>query len=183
MDTPDAGRSAMNPKDPEQYLRELEHGGRQKPTSLYARFSGAGGRPTLGESLQWRFGDLTQLAKTPPGRLILVCLAAFTAAIALFVLIHFNSRTTVHGNLVMIDSGAKATIDCNGGNLKLDGSNNTYTVTGHCRRIDVFGSANHVTVDSADAISVFGDDNAMVYHFGAPTITKTGNNNIVTQRR
>jgi Protein of unknown function (DUF3060) len=72
-------------------------------------------------------------------------------AIAFFVAHH--AGTTVHGNLAMINSGAKDTIDCNNGNVKLDGDNNTYTITGHCRRLDVFGSANHVTVDSADTIA------------------------------
>ena len=81
----------------------------------------------------------------------------------------------------MINSGAKETIECNDGNVKLDGDNNTYTITGHCRRLDVFGSANHVTVDSADTIGVFGDDNAMIYHSGSPTINKIGNNNTVSQ--
>jgi Protein of unknown function (DUF3060) len=64
----------------------------------------------------------------------------------------------------MINNGAKDTIDCNDGNLRLDGDDNTYTVTGHCRRPDIFGSANHVTVDSADTICAFGDDNAVIYH-------------------
>ena len=91
-------------------------------------------------------------------------------------------KTTVHGNLIMINSGARDTIECNHGNLKLDGDHNTYTITGHCRRLEVFGSENHVTVDSADTISAFGDDNVMIYHFGSPAISKTGNNNIVTQR-
>jgi len=89
--------------------------------------------------------------------------------------------TTVHGNLIMENSGAKDTIACNDGDLKLDGDNNTYTVTGHCRRLEVFGSANRVTVDSADTISAFGDDNALIYHSGTPQIGKTGNNNTVSQ--
>ncbi|OBH50690.1 DUF3060 domain-containing protein [Mycobacterium sp. E2479] len=83
----------------------------------------------------------------------------------------------------MINGGAKDTIGCNDGNLRLEGDNNTYTVTGHCRRLDVSGSANHVTGDSADTISVFGDDNAMVYHSGPPTINKTGYTNIVSLRQ
>ena len=89
--------------------------------------------------------------------------------------------TTVHGNLIMENSGAKDTIACNNGDLKLDGDNNTYTVTGHCLRLEVFGSANHVTVDSADTISVFGDDDAMIYHSGSPAISKNGNNNTVSR--
>jgi hypothetical protein len=125
---------------------------------------------------QW-FGGVARLVNSPRGWAILMgaCLAAFAIAA---VWGHY-SGTTVQGNLTMINAGAKDKIDCNNGNLRLEGDNNTYTVTGHCRRLDVAGSANHVTVDSADIISVFGDDNAMVYRSGTPTINKTGNNNTV----
>ena len=80
----------------------------------------------------------------------------------------------------MENSGATDTIACNDGDLKLDGDNNKYTITGHCRRLEVFGSGNHVTVDSADTISTFGDDNAMIYRSGSPKISTTGNNDIVS---
>jgi hypothetical protein len=155
----------MNPEDPEQYIRDLERGVSQPP----------GARPQ-----HRRFHGVATLANTPRGRLISVCAVVFAIAIAV-LLGHYATKTTVHGNLTMINGGAKDTIDCNDGNLRLDGDNNTYAITGHCRRLDIFGSANHVTVDSADTISAFGDDNAVIYHSGAPTINKTGNNNIVTQ--
>lgn len=155
----------MNPDDPEQYIRDHERGVSQPPgaTPQHRRFDG-----------------VAKLASTPRGRLIAVCAVVFVIAIAA-LLGHYATKTTVRGNLTMINGGAKDTIDCNDGNLRLDGDNNTYTVTGHCRRLDIFGSANHVTLDSADTISAFGDDNAVIYHSGAPTINKTGNNNIVTQ--
>ena len=177
----------MNPEDPEEYIRKLERGGGQTPgaapqpsgspfaTSSDGQFGGPGSGPLR------PFRGVARFANTRPRRLMWVCAVAFTIAIALF-LAHYSSKTTVHGNLTMINGGAKDTIDCNNGNVKLDGDNNTYTITGHCRRLEVFGSANHVTVDSADTISVFGDDNAMIYHSGSPTINKTGNNNIVVQR-
>ena len=92
-----------------------------------------------------------------------------------------HSVSTVHGHLEAINDDFKETIACNNGNFRLDGDNNTYTVTGHCGRLEVFGSGNHVTVDSADTISVFGDDNAMIYHTGSPKVDKTGNNNAVSQ--
>lgn len=185
----------MNPEDPEQYIRDLESGVGQTPaepqpfstdsgspfgTSTSGQFGRRDGGPALGGILRRPFRGVAKLAHTPRGRLILVCAVASAFAIVYF-LAHY-SGTTVHGNLVMINSGAKDTIDCNDGNLKLDGDNNTYTITGRCRRLEVFGSENHVTVDSADTISVFGDDNAVTYHAGSPTINKTGNNNTVSQR-
>jgi Protein of unknown function (DUF3060) len=157
----------MKSEDPEQYIRGLEYGPGQTP------FAGPSARP--------RLRGIAQLANTVPGRLILVCAATSMIAIALF-LAHYTGKTTVHGHLVMINSGAKDTIDCNNGNVKLDGDNNTYTITGHCSRLEIFGGANHVTVDSAGTISVVGDDNAVIYRSGTPTINKTGNNNTVLQR-
>jgi hypothetical protein len=181
-----------NPEDPEQYIRDLEHGVSQPPgaapkssgmnvgppfgTSFIGQSGGAGFGGTFA-----RFPGVARLANSPRRLVILLCGIAIAAAVGWFVVDHAN-HTTVDGNLVMLDSGANATIDCNNGSVKLDGDNNTYTITGHCRRLEIFGSANHVTVDSADIISAFGDDNVMIYHSGSPTINKTGNNNLISQR-
>ena len=192
----------MNPQDPEEYIRKLERGGQTpgatpQPSSTNSRSGSpfpasppppgwtvaSPRRAYLAGEILRRFPGVAKLANTPPGRLILVCAVTFTFAIGFGIFMaHYAGKTTVHGNVVMINSGAKETIDCNNGNVKLDGDNNTYTITGHCRRLEVFGSANHVTADSADIISVFGDDNVMIYHSGSPTINKTGNNNTVSQR-
>ncbi|OBI30666.1 DUF3060 domain-containing protein [Mycobacterium sp. E2238] len=167
----------MDADDPEQYIRDLEHGSGKSPgapqpfeASSGGQFGGPG-----------NFGGLAKLANTPRGKLILGMCAVVAAVAVAFFLSH--AGTTVQGNLVMINSGAKDTIDCNNGDLKLDGDNNTYTVTGHCERLEIFGSGNHVAADSADTIDVFGDDNAVTYHSGSPKIEKTGNNNAVAQRR
>ena len=194
----------MNPEDPEQYIRDLERGGDQTPPaapqpsgtdsgSLFGMgfappsgspsatsSSGQFGAPSPARIFGQRFPGVAKLANTRPRRLILAFAVAFAIVIGVF-LAH-NSGTTVQGNLTMINGGATDTIDCNNGNVKLDGDNNTYTVTGHCGRLAVFGNGNHVTFDSADTIDVFGDDNVMIYHSGAPTINKTGNNNTVSQR-
>jgi DUF3060 family protein len=197
----------MNPVDPEQYIRDLERrisqtqGAMPQPfgedskspagtpssappstpsdTSSDGQLGGA--RPVPGGNSRQRFRAVANLAKTTPGRLLLALAVMSAIGVAVFFT-HYAGKTTVQGNLMMINSGAKETIDCNNGSVKLDGDNNTYTITGHCRRLEVFGSANHVTVDSADTISIFGDDNAMIYHTGSPTINKTGNNNTVSQR-
>jgi Protein of unknown function (DUF3060) len=194
----------MNPEDPEQYIGDQERGVGQTPgaaplppssdsaspfgrpfsppfgTSFSGQSGARGGGPTRGGDSRRRFRAAAKFAKTPPG-LMLICAVALAFPIALLVG-HYTSTTTAQGNLIMINSGAKDTLDCHDRSVKLDGDNNTYTITGHCRRLEVFGSANHVTVDSADIISAFGDDNVMVYHSGSPTINKTGSNNIVAQR-
>jgi Protein of unknown function (DUF3060) len=190
----------MKPEDPEQYIRDLERRVSQTPEAAPfpapsppssppsgSPFSGPGVGPDSGGSHDGGFG--------PPGSIrpqrrawnrTLVWVVAHIVVVAVIVvgvLIFGNpfGTTTVHGNLIMENSGAKDSIVCNDGDLKLDGDNNTYTVTGHCRRLGIFGSGNHVTVDSADAISAFGDDNAVIYHSGSPEISKTGNSNTVSQ--
>jgi hypothetical protein len=173
------------PRDPEQYIRDLEREAGQGPrhaAPFGRQFGGQFGGPGVEPMFAGRLGRLVKLANARSGRLILTGAGIAVFAVVAFVA-HHAGKTTVHDDLIMINSGAKQTIECNNGHLKLDGDNNTYTVTGHCRRLEVFGSANRVTVDSADIISAFGDDNTMTYHSGYPTINKTGNNNTVSQRQ
>ncbi|OBI46312.1 DUF3060 domain-containing protein [Mycobacterium sp. E796] len=171
-----------DPEDPEQYIRDLERGVGQTPGTPPQPFTTDSGRGAVpGESLWRRFPGVVELAKNPRKRFLLICAVAALIAIGSFVATHYN-KDTVHGHLIMINAGTTGTIDCNNGNLELDGGNNTYTVTGHCLRLDIRGSANKVTVDSADTIGIIGDDNLVTYRGGAPTINRTGNNNIVSQR-
>jgi Protein of unknown function (DUF3060) len=181
-----------NPEDPEQYIRHLERGVGQTPgpqpfgTGSGPRFEtsdgGQFGGAAPGDISRRRISGVARLAKTPRGRLLLAAAVAPLIAIGCYyVATHYN-KDTVHGHLIMINAGTTGTIDCNNGNLELDGDNNTYTVTGHCLRLDIRGSANKVTVDGADTIGVLGDDNVVAYRGGAPTINKTGNHNVVAQR-
>ena len=55
------------------------------------------------------------------------------------------------------------------------------TVTGHCASVAVDGVIHHVTLDSADAIAVDGVNNVVIYHSGAPKITRSGGQNTVRQ--
>jgi hypothetical protein len=79
------------------------------------------------------------------------------------------------GNLMINDSNASKTVECNDGHLTLNGNNLTVTVTGHCASLFVNGSNHQVTVDSADSISVNGMGSVVVYHSGQPGISKNGN--------
>nr|WP_025737916.1 hypothetical protein [Mycobacterium genavense] len=100
-----------------------------------------------------RFGGVARLANTPRGAVTMAC--AFAVVFAIVALMGRYSGTTVHGNLTMINAGAKDTIDCNDGNLRLEGDNNTYTVTGHCRRLDVPPEVQITSPSTAPRPSVF----------------------------
>lgn len=162
----------MDADDPEQHIRDLERGVSQTP-----------------EAEAFPPSPRPPAARLPRRRAWTLVLACAAAIVVLSVFLKFGGfdfgnpfgPTTVQGNLIMENSGATDTIACNDGDLKLDGDNNKYTVTGHCRRLEVFGSANRVTVESADTISAFGDDNAMIYHSGSPRISTTGNNDTVSR--
>jgi hypothetical protein len=161
----------MDADDPEQYIRDLERGVSQTPEA--EAFPASPHPPGTG------------LPRRRAGVLAFACVAGI---VLVSVFLEFGGfdfanpfgPTTVQGNLIMEGSGSTDTIACNDGDLKLDGDNNKYTVTGHCRRLEVFGSANHVTVESSDTISAFGDDNAMIYHSGSPRISTTGDNDTVS---
>jgi hypothetical protein len=88
----------------------------------------------------------------------------------------FGPTKVPHGGSLMInDSNASKTIDCNDGRLTLNGNNLTVTVTGHCATLFVNGSNHQVTVDSADSIYVNGMGSVVTYHSGQPGISKNGN--------
>jgi hypothetical protein len=78
------------------------------------------------------------------------------------------------GSLVVNDSDATKSIECNDGRLTLNGRNLQVTVTGHCVYLFVNGWDHSVTVDSADSIRVNGGNTVVVYHSGQPAISKNG---------
>lgn len=85
------------------------------------------------------------------------------------------------GTLQVNGTGTAKTIPCHGGYLSVSGRLNTIIVTGHCTSLSVSGDGNRVAVDSADAVSAAGTDNAVTYHWGAPKIVNTGTTNTVRQ--
>jgi Protein of unknown function (DUF3060) len=201
--------SAMKAEDPEQYIRDLERhicdlerrlsqtpGATPVPappqpfsppsgSPSSGQVGGPGGGPYSGEPHGlWVSRKYCPRRRTT--RLILAWVVAMilVGGFLTMAALEFGNPfgpTTVHGNFIMENWGAKETIACNDGMLTLEGDNNRYTITGHCRDLEVWGNANSVTVDSANIISAFGDDNAMTYHSGSPKITKSGNNNTVSQ--
>jgi hypothetical protein len=107
---------------------------------------------------------------------------------------HYSSPTTIpipapvpggptavpHGGTLTVSGTAQVqTIACNDGTLTLSGHSSSYTVTGHCVRLIVSGSANFISVDSADSIDAGGNGTVTYYHSGNPVITKSGTNVVI----
>ncbi|MGE2724363.1 DUF3060 domain-containing protein [Mycolicibacterium pulveris] len=70
------------------------------------------------------------------------------------------------------------TVECDDSEINVSGVNNTVTITGHCASVIVSGVENQVTLDSADAITVSGFDNGVIYHFGEPEINVSSRNSV-----
>lgn len=83
---------------------------------------------------------------------------------------------TVGPGAVVSASGNRQsqTFACNGGTLRLSGNSNTFTVAGHCLKVEVSGNYTHVTVDSADTIDAGGTYTVTVYHWGTPKSPSPG---------
>ncbi|GBG38136.1 DUF3060 domain-containing protein [Mycobacterium montefiorense] len=73
------------------------------------------------------------------------------------------------------------TIACNDNVVTVSGISNTIVITGHCASVSVSGMKNSVTVDAADSIEASGMNNQVTYHSGAPKISNSGVDNVVTQ--
>ena len=83
-------------------------------------------------------------------------------------------------------SGEHFTGDCRGHDASLAGSDNTVTIRGACRALQIAGDGNRVLVDIAPGgtIKVYGNDNEVSWTSpGAPEIVTVGPGNTVTRAR
>ena len=113
----------MNPENPEQYIRDLERGAGQTPDAAPqplgtdsgspfgmpfstpplppGQINGRGGARPRGNARAAALG-FREACEHPAQAADLACAVPFVIAIALF-LSHYAGRTTVHGNLIMIN--------------------------------------------------------------------------------
>ncbi|BAX90673.1 DUF3060 domain-containing protein [Mycobacterium shigaense] len=73
------------------------------------------------------------------------------------------------------------TVACNDNAVTVSGISNTIVITGHCASVTVSGMKNSVTVDAVDTIEASGMNNQVTYHAGAPKISNSGVDNVVSQ--
>ncbi len=82
------------------------------------------------------------------------------------------------GKLSVAGVDGMKTVECDDSEINVSGVNNTVTITGHCAMVTVSGVENQVSLDSADAITVSGFDNGVIYHFGEPEIDVSSRNSV-----
>jgi hypothetical protein len=83
------------------------------------------------------------------------------------------------GDLTVTGIGENKALACNDSRVSVTGISNTIVITGHCRSLTVVGSKNTVTVQAADSINASGFDNQVTYHSGSPSISTSGQSNVV----
>jgi Protein of unknown function (DUF3060) len=88
-----------------------------------------------------------------------------------------------NGDTHVIGQGIEQTLDCNDATLLVNGTGNRVTALGNCWAVTVMGSSNTVVADSVTHdITVYGWDETVFYHSGAPFIWDRGRELGMTNR-
>jgi len=88
-----------------------------------------------------------------------------------------------NGDTHVIGEGLEQTLDCNNATLLVNGTRNVVTALGNCWAVTVMGSSNTVVADSVTHdITVYGWDQTVFYHSGAPIIWDRGRELGMTNR-
>ncbi len=88
-----------------------------------------------------------------------------------------------NGDTHVIGEGIEQTLDCNDATLLVNGTGNRVTALGNCWAVTVMGSSNTVVADSVTHdITVYGWDETVFYHSGAPFIWDRGRELGMTNR-
>ena len=88
-----------------------------------------------------------------------------------------------NGDTHVIGEGLEQTLDCNDATLFVNGTRNIVNAKGNCWAVTVMGSSNTVIADSVTHdITVYGYDQTVFYHSGAPIIWDRGRELGMTNR-
>ena len=88
-----------------------------------------------------------------------------------------------NGDTHVIGEGLEQTLDCNDATLFVNGTRNIVNAKGNCWAVTVMGSSNTVVADSVTHdITVYGWDQTVFYHSGAPIIWDRGRELGMTNR-
>ncbi|MDT5146743.1 MAG: hypothetical protein QOC58_1388 [Mycobacterium sp.] len=88
-----------------------------------------------------------------------------------------------NGDTHITGQGVEETLDCNDATLLVNGTANRITALGNCWAVSVMGSGNTVVADSVTHdITVYGWDETVFYHSGAPILWDRGRELGMTNR-
>lgn len=88
-----------------------------------------------------------------------------------------------NGDTHITGQGVDQTLDCNDATLIVNGTGNTVNAKGNCWAVTVMGSRNTVIADSVTHdITVYGYDETVFFHGGAPILWDRGRELGMTNR-
>jgi len=88
-----------------------------------------------------------------------------------------------NGDTHVVGEGIERTLDCNDATLIVDGTRNSVNAKGNCWAVTMMGSSNTVVADGVTHdITVYGWDQTVFYHNGAPFIWDRGRELGMTNR-
>lgn len=80
-----------------------------------------------------------------------------------------------NGDTHILGQGIEQTLDCNDATLIVNGTRNSINAVGNCWAVTVMGSGNTIIADSVTHdITVYGYDETVFYHNGAPALWDRG---------
>ena len=88
-----------------------------------------------------------------------------------------------NGDTHVTGQGIEQTLDCNDSTLIVNGTRNIVNAMGNCWAVTVMGSSNTVVADGVTHdITVYGWDQTVFYHSGAPIVLDRGRELGMTNR-
>ncbi|MCA6069196.1 DUF3060 domain-containing protein [Chryseobacterium sp. RG1] len=96
-------------------------------------------------------------------------------------------QTDNHKMIKVEGVGHKLNYTLKGGNVEVEGGDNTVTIKGSAKKVSVSGTGNKVYIDSVDKVSIEGGNNTVYYRTsgtksGKPDAALTGVGNKVVKR-
>lgn len=88
-----------------------------------------------------------------------------------------------NGDTHITGQGIVQTLDCNNATLIVNGTSNTINAKGSCWAVTLQGSSNIVIADNVvNDVTVYGYDQTVIYHNGAPAVIDRGRELGMTNR-
>lgn len=93
------------------------------------------------------------------------------------------SAQAKNGDTHITGQGVVQTLDCNNATLLVNGTGNTINAKGTCWAVTLQGSSNIVIADNIiNDVTVYGYDQTVIYHNGAPAVIDRGRELGMTNR-
>lgn len=91
------------------------------------------------------------------------------------------------GSLNLLGSNQQRSVNCNSDAVQITGNRSTITLEGTCSEVTLVGNDNVIQTKTVGIISVTGNNNQVTWsngvNGGTPRISRSGNDNVITQAK